>query len=130
MMLASLIRMDPLDSSVCVQIKVAVLPGACQKQAALLLQNCESHAHEGQASRNELRGQFAWYGYQGADLAPIRGGWGSKAPCKQRAAAAKTAEADFHADVGDGIIAECEEMLGAFEAWLNAKLVRRRAEDR
>jgi hypothetical protein len=115
MMLVSLILM-----------KVSVL----QNRLPLLLENCEGRTHQRETPRRQLRRKHPGNLHARANLPPVDRRRAAHPAGKQVAETPEARKANLHAHVGDGVVAQRQEMLGSVEPRFDTKLVWRLAEHR
>ena len=96
----------------------------------LLLENCESRAHEAQTPREQMCRGGPRHRDHRTSPAPVLGRRHSDTPGKQGAEAAVARESDLHADIGDRSLAGDEQVPGVIEPCLDPDLVRRVAKHR
>jgi hypothetical protein len=113
MMLVSLILMDVSVS---------------QNRLLLLLENCERRTHQRETPRFQLRWKYPGNLHARANLPPVDRRRTAHPASKQVAETPEARTANLHAHVGDGVVAQRQQILGSVEARVDTKLVRRLAE--
>jgi hypothetical protein len=90
----------------------------------MLLESCESRSHQGKTPWEQLCRQGARDHDHRANPAPVSRWRKTDTPREQIAEAAEAREPDLHTDVGDRMVSQRQQMLGAIEPCLDPVLVR------
>jgi hypothetical protein len=87
-------------------------------------------SHKAEASGKKFRREGAGDMHHRAGPTLVDGRSDSDSPCKEIAETAQASKADFHANVGDRMVAFGEQQLSLVETSLNSELMRGKAKNR